>query len=244
MKIGIISGASSGIGYEIARLLDENNLDEIWLIARNREKLDKLSGILKTKSRLFTLDLTNIGSFDILKGEFEKENVNIEYLVASAGVGYVGEVISNTNEQIADMVDINVRALALFTRCALPYINNGGKIIEIASGAGFLPQPEFAVYSATKSFVISFSRALGKELKKRKISVTAVCPGPVDTPFFSSLENVKEYKKKHLISPYKVARGALKASKKGKSIYSPTLSIKLVHLISKILPTSLILKFM
>ncbi len=244
MKIGIISGASSGIGYEIAKLLDESKLDEIWLVARNKQRLDELSKALKTKSRAFMLDLTNNDSFDILKSNFQKENAQIDYLVASAGVGYAGEVINNTNEQIANMIDLNVRALALFTRCALPYMSNGGKIIEIASGAGFLPQPEFAVYAATKAFVISFSRALNKELKKRKISVTAVCPGPVDTPFFSSLENVKEYKKKHLVSPYKVAKGAIKASKKGKSIYSPTFSIKLVHLISKILPTSLILKFM
>ena len=118
-----------------------------------------------------------------------------------------------------------------------------GKIINIASGAGFVPQADFAVYSATKSYVISVSRALRKEVKSRKINVTAVCPGPVDTKFFSGLENVKEYKKKHLISPEAVARGAIKASKKNKAVYTPTFSIKLLHFASKILPTSLILKF-
>jgi short-subunit dehydrogenase len=106
-----------------------------------------------------------------------------------------------------------------------------------------LPQPGFSVYSASKSFVINLSRAIGKELSKKKIYVTAVCPGPVDTDFFSGLENVKEYKKKHLISASKVAIGSLKASKKKKKVYSPTFSIKAVHLASKIIPVGLILKF-
>jgi short-subunit dehydrogenase len=125
----------------------------------------------------------------------------------------------------------------------LPYVNEGGKIIEIASSAGFMPQPGFSVYAATKSYVISFSRALRQELKAKKISVTAVCPGPVDTPFFSGLENVKEYKKKYAISPQKVAIGALKASKRNKALFVPTFSMKMVHLASKIVPTSIILKF-
>ena len=106
-----------------------------------------------------------------------------------------------------------------------------------------MPQPYFAVYAASKAYVISLSRAIGYELKKNKISVTAVCPGPVNTSFFSSLENVKEYKKKYLITPQRVAIGSLKAAKKRKKIYTPTLSMKLVHLASKLLPTSLALKF-
>ena len=116
-------------------------------------------------------------------------------------------------------------------------------MIEIGSGAGFLPQPYFSVYASSKAYVISFSRALRAEVKKRGINVTAVCPGPVDTSFFSSLENVKEYKKKFLISPDKVAKHAIKSAKRGKAISSPSLSMKLVHLASKIVPTSLILKF-
>ena len=99
----------------------------------------------------------------------------------------------------AKMIDVNVRALTELTTICLPYIQSGAKILQIASSAGFMPQPSFAVYSATKSYVISFSRALREELKKKKIAVTAVCPGPVDTPFFSGLENVKEYKKKYAL---------------------------------------------
>ena len=106
-----------------------------------------------------------------------------------------------------------------------------------------MPQPSFAVYSATKSYVISFSRALREELKKKKIAVTAVCPGPVDTPFFSGLENVKEYKKKYAITPQKVAKKAMKASRKNKALSIPTFSMKMVQLSSKIIPLSLIMKF-
>ena len=99
------------------------------------------------------------------------------------------------------------------------------------------------MYAASKAYVISLSRALGHEMRKQKVYFTAVCPGPVDTSFFSSLENVKEYKKKYLISPQRVALGSLKASRKKKKIYTPTFSMKMVHLASKLLPTSLILKF-
>ena len=142
------------------------------------------------------------------------------------------------------MISINCTGLTLLTKIALPFMKKGSSIINIASGAGFLPQPSFAVYSASKSYVISFSRALRQELSKKKINVTAVCPGPVDTDFFTNLKNVKEYKKKYLITPEIVASGALKAVKKNKAVYTPTFSMKLVHLASKILPTSLILKLM
>ncbi len=243
MKIAVISGASSGIGLEFAKALDNYNLDEIWLIARSYNLLEKISKDLKTKVKILCLDLTNNETFIQIKNEFEKENPSIEYLICSAGVGYNGSFDNITPEQISLTVSLNCTALSILNNISLPYISSGGKIINIASGAGFSPQPYFAVYAATKAYVISLSRATGYELKKTGISVTAVCPGPVDTNFFSSLENVKQYKKNFLITPQKVVLGSLKAAKKRKKIYSPTFSIKMVHLASKLLPISLILRF-
>ena len=243
MNVAIISGASSGIGLEISKLLDGYGLDEIWLVSSNYDKLLGASELLSTKTRIFAFDLSNNEYISIFKAELDKEKPNVKFLVCSAGVGYNGEFEKLDRTQIAKMVNINVRALTVLTHLSLPYINKNGRIIEIASSAGFMPQPYFSVYSATKSYVLSFSRALRTELKKKKIYVTAVCPGPVDTPFFSGLENVKEYKKKYAISPYKVAKGALNAAKRKQSKCVPTFSMKMVQLASKIVPTSLILKF-
>ncbi|MBE6624277.1 MAG: SDR family NAD(P)-dependent oxidoreductase [Ruminococcaceae bacterium] len=239
MNIALISGASRGIGLEFAKILDSYNLDELWLVCgQNTPSFE-----FKTPIRVFHTDLSEKSPFKKLKKALSDKNPTIKHLVCSAGVGFNGAFENLSEENIENTIIINCSALSLLTRIAIPYMSAGSKIIEIASGAGFSPQPDFAIYSASKSYVISFSRAIGHELSKKSISVTAVCPGPVDTDFFSNLENVKEYKKKHLISAKAVATGALKASEKGKRIYTPTFSIKLVHLASKVLPTSLILKF-
>ena len=243
MKIALISGASSGIGKSIAIQLDHYCLDEIWLIGRSYTRLEGLKNILYTKSRIFTLDLTDDNSYNTINEALAERECSIEFLVSSSGVGYNGKFKSITFKNISDMISVNCGSLTLLTKIALPFMSTHGKIINIASGAGFLPQPDFAVYSATKAYVISFSRALRSELKSKHINVTAVCPGPVDTNFFANLKGVKEYKKKYLISPDRVAIGSIKAVIKNKSVYTPTFSMKLVHLASKILPTSLILRF-
>ncbi|MBO5212342.1 MAG: SDR family NAD(P)-dependent oxidoreductase [Clostridia bacterium] len=238
MDIAIISGASGGIGKEFALLLDSEMLDEIWLICGKKSP----DFNLKVRTRVFNFDLTQTSSFNEIKKEFSND-ITIKYLICSAGVGYNGDFVNISEENISKMISLNCDALAILTKICIPYMKPGSKIIEIASGAGFLPQPSFATYAATKAFVISLSKALNSELKHLGISVTAVCPGPVDTCFFSSLDGVKEYKKKYLISPKRVAYLGLKASKKGKRICSTSFSIKMVHLAAKILPTSLIFKF-
>ena len=238
MNIAIISGASRGIGKAIATELDKENLDELWFICRSYED----TGEYKTPVRHFSLDLSTSSFAETIKSALSEGEYNIRYLVCSAGVGYMGEVADASLTEIDSMISINCTALTLLTGICLPNMSEGAKILEIASGAGFLPQPRFAVYAASKSYVISLSRALRQELKPRKIGVTAICPGPVDTEFFSAL-NPPEYKKKYVITAKKVAKKAVKSAKKGKAICSPTLSIKLVHLASKLLPTSLLLKF-
>jgi hypothetical protein len=243
MNIAIISGASSGIGLEFAKLCDSENLDEIWLIARNEEKLNALSKTIKTKSKILPYDLCDFSCFEKIKKCLEDSEAKIKYLICSAGVGFNGKVENISEKNIEKTINLNCSALSVLTKICLPFMYNGSKIIEIASGAGFMPQPNFSVYAASKAYVISFSRALRQELKPKKINVCAVCPGPVDTQFFASLDGVKEYKKKFVIPAEKVAKGALKSAKKGKALYSPTFSMKMAHFASKLLPTSLILNF-
>ena len=243
VNIAVISGASSGIGAEFAKELDKYGLDELWLIGRSKERLDNLTKELSSAVRLFQIDLSKIEAFDEIKLALNEVKPRISYLICSAGVGYNGKFEDITEEQIALTISVNCTALSLLNRLCLPYFDKDTRVINIASGSGFSPQPSFAVYAASKSFVISLSRALGHEQRKNSVYYTAVCPGPVDTEFFSNLENVKEYKKKFLISPKKVAIGALKAAKNKRKVYTPTFSMKLVHLASKILPTSFILSF-
>ena len=242
MKIAIVSGASSGIGKSVAKEIDFLKLDEIWLIARNEARLNQLKSELTTCARCFSLDLSDKSSYEAIQSALKSGNYDVEYLVLSAGVGYNGAFDTLSSDEIRNMININCSAPAMLSSVVAPYLLENGKIICIASGAGFLPQPYFNVYAATKSFAISYARALRQELKERKIKVTAVCPGPVDTEFFSGLKDVKEYKRKFLISADKVAKGSLKAVNKNKSIYSPTNSMKLVHLAKKIIPTSILLK--
>ena len=243
MNIGVVSGASSGIGLEITKLLDKENLDELWLIALSEDELDAACKNLTTKTRFFGVDLSKSGALSSFCEAINQEKPSVKYLVCSAGVGFNGALLELTPNKISKMTDINVRALTELTYYVLPYMENGGKIIEIASGSGFMPQPSFSVYAATKSYVIAFSRALRHEVRKRKISVTAVCPGPVNTPLFAGLENVKDYKRKFAISPEKVAAHAVKSAKKKKALSVPTFSMKMVHLASKVVPTSIFLKF-
>lgn len=243
MNIAVISGASSGIGFALTKEIDALNYDELWLISSREDKLQKASSELKTKCRIFAIDLSKNNSLEIIASALKEFSPNVGHLVCSAGIGYNGKFEDIAREMASKMIDINVRSLTELTTIVLPYASNGTKILQIASSAGFMPQPSFAVYSATKAYVISFSRALRQELKKKKISVTAVCPGPVDTPFFSGLENVKEYKKKYAISPEKVAKKAIKDARKNKSLSIPTFSMKMVHLASKVVPISIIMRF-
>ena len=238
MSIAIISGASRGIGRAIAMELDKEGLDEMWFISRSYTD----EGIYKTPVKHLSYDLFTPSFAESLKLALTENGYKIKYLVCSAGVGYMGKLEELSENEIENTIFLNCTSLSLLTKICIPFMENGGKILEIASGAGFIPQPSFSVYAASKSYVISLSRALRAELKPNNICVTAVCPGPVDTDFFKELDP-PEYKKKYLISAEKVAKKAIKASKKNKAICSPSFSIKLVHLASKLLPTSMILKF-
>lgn len=176
MRIALITGASSGLGREYARMLDREELDEIWLVARRWEKMMSLEGELVTPCRLFPLDLTEEKSFTDLKGVLDMaEDVEIVWLINAAGVGYIGEA-GEEPEKTARLISLNCRAAAVVTELALPYMAEGGHIMEICSTAAFQPIPYLAAYAASKAFLLSYSRALREELRPRKISVTAVCP--------------------------------------------------------------------
>lgn len=261
MRIAIITGASSGIGAEFVRqcVFKWKELDEIWIVARRRNKLEALKKEVeqsfsdKQKEqvliRSFSVDITSEDDREKFWKQVKAENHQVKLLINSAGVGKNGFFGSETCKKEVDMVRLNCEALVAMTYEAMPYFDSNSHIIQMASAAAFTPQPNFAVYAASKAFVYNFSRALVQELKGKGVKVTVVCPGPVDTEFLSIASGEKNgkklpwYKKLVMTNAKDVVEKAIKDAKKGKreSVYGTIM--KLCKIAGKLLPWNWILMF-
>ena len=245
MNIAIVTGASSGLGRSFIRQLDrQGGLDEIWGVARRRERMEELAAQLSTPMRPLALDLTKTESVETLRALLQETGADVRVLVNSAGFGKFGTYADMTLQETADMIDLNCRALTHMTHICLPFMKRGSRIIQLASSAAFLPQPGFAVYAAGKSYVLSFSRALGEELREKGIFVTAVCPGPVRTEFFERAERKASTLaiKKYVMADAKdVVADALYASARRHPSAVYSLPIRAFGLLTKLCPHSLIL---
>lgn len=247
MKTAIITGASAGLGLEFVRQIHLHfpEIECYWLVARHPQRLG-LPEIPGVELKPVALDLTAPESTDILARLLSEEQPQVELLIGCAGCGYLGRFEeSDLNEQLR-MVELNVHALTAVTRTVLPYMPNYSRIIHISSIASFVPNPGMTVYSATKSYVSAFSRGLHEELKPRHISVTAVCPGPMDTEFLSVGRikgNSKTFDNLPYCDPVKVVCGSLKAAKKGRAVYTPKALYKLYRVLSALIPHALFIHF-
>lgn len=246
-NIIIITGASSGIGQEFAITLDKGftNIDEFWLISRNREKLQVVSKQLKHKTRILNMDITTEAQIERLQDTLMEHDCIVRMLINCAGMGMIGDFKDMDIESQLEMIRLNCEALTNVTYCCLAFMKRNSRIIQMASSAAFMPQPGFSVYAATKSYVNSFSLALGAELADQEIYVTSVCSGPVDTPFFNLAEQTGEVmalKKWAMANATDVVEKALKDSffKKPKSVYG--CPIQGLEFICKLLPHSALIK--
>lgn len=231
-KITIITGASSGMGAEFARQLfaqyekqtAEKQGREIWLIARFAQNLEQVSSSLKGRTQIknYSMDLSGMagaqGFSDLLEREAAASPFIIECLINNAGFGTYGPFEKTDTQREMLMIDLNCTALTGLCGYSLKYMSAGSRIINVSSLAAFMPLGNFAVYAATKSFVLSFSIAIAAELKVRKIKVSALCPGSVSTNFANVASNGKRREVLHGRSPQKVVRDCLRKSKKGKKI--------------------------
>ena len=185
MKVAVITGASSGMGRELVKqIAKKEHFDEIWVIARRREALESLKKEVKAKIRPITLDLKNPESFETYKKLLKKEKADVAFLGNVAGFGKFGRYDQISLEDCMGMIDLNCKALVAMTQLTLPYMKRGGKILQLDSLSAFQPVPYLNVYGSTKSFVLSYSRALNRELRTRGIRVMSVNPGWVKTEFF------------------------------------------------------------
>ncbi len=248
LKTAIVTGASSGLGIEFIKALVSNGFDCIWLIARRKERLDKLAANFPDKCIVpLALDITSDEDIKKLEARLAKDKPGISMLVNNAGRGLLAEFVTADAITMAESVELNCKALTLMTRLVLPYMSRGSSIVNVSSIASFAPTARMSVYCATKAYVTSFSRALREELKPRGINVTAVCPGPMKTEFLPLAKIEKGASNAFDTLPYcnakEVASGAIKAALNGRGVYTPTAFYKLYRLLAKLLPHSIVMKF-
>lgn len=234
----LITGASSGIGKDMAIILSNMGYDLV-LVARRKEKLEKLKKQLKTNIEICVMDI----SIEENCYELYNKYHDVDILINNAGFGLFGEFIEvNINKEL-QMINTNIKSVHILTKLYLDKFveKDSGYILNTASTAGFFSGPLMATYYATKGYVLKLTEAIDEELrhKRSKVYVGALCPGPVNTEF-NEVANVK-FSVKALSSDY-VAKYAIKKMFKRKTIIVPGLSNKFLIIISKILPRKLVIK--
>ncbi len=243
-RIAIITGASSGMGREFVYAVDkEFDLDEIWVMARRQDRLEALQDSCTTTIRPIPLDLLERKSLDIYKELLEEENPDVHILVNAAGFGLFGTFTEMDMDKQLDIVEINSKALTGMTYLTIPYMKEGSHIVNLASNSSWQPVPYINVYGASKAYVMSFSRALGVELKNQGIHVMAVAPGWIKTEFFDHAvhdETIKYYDRYYTAE--QVIVKAMKDLKKNKPVSILGLPVQAQVKAIKFLPVSLVMK--
>jgi uncharacterized protein len=223
-KTVLITGASSGLGVEFAKIHAAKG-DNLVLVARSRDKMNLLKLEIEKRHNVSILvigrDLSDPNAAKTIYNELTKQKIRIDYLINNAGFGDFGLFAQSNWEKQLQMINLNIIALTYFTRLFLPDMikHKSGKILNIASTAAFQPGPTMSVYFATKAFVLSFSEALANELKGTGVTVTALCPGATATGFktVASLDNSKLFKGS-VANSRSVAELGYKAMMKGKTV--------------------------
>ena len=247
MKIAIITGASAGLGKEFLKAAPGYfpEIDEYWLIARRQDRLEEAAKLVHKQCRIFPMDLTETDSYRRLEAELKKLNPTVALLVNNSGCGFLGNVGEGELENQLKMVDLNLRGLTAVTHVTMPYMAKGSRVINVSSIASFCPNPRMTVYSAGKAYVTAFSYGIREECAARGITVTAVCPGPMDTEFIYLGEikgNSKTFETLPYCDPVKVVHGSYKAALAGKRCYTPKAFYKLYKVLAKFLPIGITLK--
>lgn len=243
MKIAVITGASAGIGREFVRAVDrEERFDEIWVIARRLERLKALAAECRNPIRPVVLDLADLKNVEEYRALLEREQPEIGLLINAAGCGVFGPFAEKDLKKQLDSVALNSLALTAMCHVSLPYMREGARIVNMGSNSAWQPVPYQTVYGASKSYVLNFSRSLGRELKPRKIHVMCVCPGWIKTEF-QQVAHHDDYIRyvDRWYGPEEVAAQALKDLKKGKIVSILGRPVRRQVRLVKFLPVSLVM---
>lgn len=236
----LVTGASSGIGKEIAIELSRLGYD-IILVGRNVENLEKVAKKIKTKTKIIHADLSSEKEVRELYKKTKKENIDI--LVNNAGFGLFGLFHETNLERELEMISVNINAVHILTKLFLQDFvkKDSGYILNVASSAGFMAGPKLNTYYATKNYVVSLTEAIYEELRQAKsnVHISALCPGPVDTNFNKTAGGSFTVK---ALKPEYVAKYAVKKMFKKKLLIIPKFSMKIGVYAAKVMPTKLMLK--
>ncbi len=240
-RVAIITGATGGLGTEFVSAVNKwDDIDEIWAVGRNADKLNDLSGLYK-KVVAINADLLKNGT-EVLSEKIAAEKPDIKLLINNAGAGYFGLYEKMDSSKVEDYCNLNCTVPSMLISCVLPFMSEGAGIINISSASSFQPNPYIALYSASKVYLKNLSRALSVELRARGITVTAVCPGWIDTEMLPHEKDGKHIKYAGMISAKKVVLTALKDYKKGKDMSTPGMFSKYFRFYSKVTPTRIVMR--
>jgi len=248
MKTALITGASSGIGKELARIHASKG-GNVVLVARRGAELESLRSEVEDKHKvevfIFQQDLSKEGAAKNVFEFCKENNIEIEYLMNNAGFGGHGNFVDRPLDKDVEMIHLNIQALVELSHLFLQDMKKrkAGKILNTASTAGFLPGPLQATYFATKAFVVSFTKGISHELKPHGITVTALCPGPVKTEFefVAGMGNGDMFK--NGATAYSTALKGYNAMMKGKRICISDIGLNfMIKFLLPVIPDSILLR--
>ena len=249
-RIAVVTGASSGLGRELVHLLDttwNTKIDEIYVIARRRENLEKIREETGLPVRVLAYDLTKEEDIEKIEGILKDESPDVRLLINAAGFGKIGRYDEIPRAQIERMIDLNCRAAVDMTQICLPYMSEGSRVMEICSTAAFQPFQYLNVYAASKSFLYRYSRALRVELLPKKILVTAVCPYWIkNTEFIDTAEQTDPKADRIRSFPFSmkvedIAVRALADTELGLAVSTPGPVCTLHRFFAKLIPADLMM---
>jgi uncharacterized protein len=245
-RVTLITGASAGIGTELARVFASNG-HRVALVARRADRLKTLSGEITAAGGaapiVISCDLEQSDAGDKIAGALAAEGVEVEFVVNNAGFGLFGNAIEMDRVEQLGIIALNIRAVTdLSLRFSDQLIRHRGGILNVGSIAGFLPGPGMAVYYASKAYVLSFSEALRRELAPRGVRVTVLCPGPVPSEFQARAGFAPGYDSTVLnVSASDVALAGYRGLMANKRAVLPGLGIKIVPFLLRLVPRGFIL---
>ena len=249
MKTVLITGASSGIGYEFAKIYAKKGYNLV-ITARRKNNLDRIKQELESFDTaicvdIIVLDLSKQNSAKELYEVVKQRGILIDTLLNNAGFGVYGNFIETDIEKEIDMIELNIKSLVVLTKLFLKDMvsRNNGTIINVASTAAFQPGPLMSVYYASKSFVLSFTEAIRNEVRDTNVNISVLCPGPTDTEFekSASLEESSLFTKLKVMKPEKVAIIGYKGINRNKSVIIPGILNNILITFNKIIPRALVI---